>query len=548
MKKVALQISGNTGQSLPMVMLTGAVLAIFSAAMLSLFQMSTKFMVKQNCIMMKQELAAVAIEQVIYKLQEESNWEDLDQLPFYKNYSHEFTTPLGTFRTKVVKGNLFSDNKYDAEPARQGADEFRTIGIRLKTSPTGCIGNYYAVVEKMKFGGPLVSKGFINLPCTDAKINDPNFYWGDIFSGNTVNGTCRIPFVPVAKGTTGDHEDWMPKVYSAADIYTSVGYSGGGRTGSYQFATTYDDMSPTAHCHPYSQFAAVPEIDLQSYKDLATSQGNYYGPAVKQLPGGGSTGNPNFIADGKHDNYTGGGVVSDVLGPDAATVTTNAVKLMYSLRTPSSVLFIDTTDCLPVRPGYPSNTYSGCVTITANTLKFYVNNTNQYMTNGMIFIQGALQLIGDNPSNTANGTANRTWGYGFATGNDIDRVANVWCPKNKYYPQNDDGVHYDMNAIDQTQSYLTNVKHNGLIYAGGELRIGGPRVGSTNVSNVCIYGSIYLGERGILSMETASDTPKLYVYFNKDLNFFSMQTNSIQLVSFSEISFLVPWPTPGAYN
>lgn len=536
MKKTGSVIPVRKGQSLPMVMILGGVLAIFSAALLSLFQINNKFMVKQNCMMMKQELAGIALEQVLFKLQQDSNWADSDSaIPFYRGYTHEFTNSLGSFAVHITKGNLFLENKNDQYSTRQSPDEYRTIGIKVKTSPTNCIGGFYAVIQNMKFGGPLISKGKINLPCTDAKINDPNFFWGDIYSGNTMSGYCNIPYVPVAKSTTSTHAEWLPKVYSASDIYTAVGYISAGRTGSYKFDYTYDDMSPTAHCHPYSQFATVPELDLQSFKDMATKQGNYYGPAIMQLPLGGSVANPNFINDGLHDNYSLGSVVNDV-------TQANIMKIMHSLNSPSSVLFIDTTDTLPPRQS-PCNSYSGSLGITASALKFYTDSTHQYFTNGMLFVQGPLVLIGDNPS-AIGVTAGYTWGYGFASGADCDRVGNVPFNNSYYYPQNTDSLHYVINTSDDTQSYLSNVKHNGLLYCGGELRIGGARVGSTVNSDICIYGSIYLGDQGVLSMETSSDTPKLYVYYNSALNFFSMQSNSLQIISFSDISFLIPTPQP----
>jgi hypothetical protein len=541
-----------------MVMLLGAILAIFSAALLTLFQINTKFMVKENCMLMKQELANLALDQTLFKLQQNSYWSIIadksatrpPDLAKYIDYSNPFTTSLGEFKVHVVAGNLFKDSLSDPNSPRQGVGEFCTIGIKVKTSPTNCVASYYAVVQLMKFGGPLVSKGFINLPCTDAKINDSNFFWGDIYSGNTMTGYFRIPYVPVANSATngGKHEEWLPKVFSAADIYTAVGYQSSGRTGSYQYASTYDDMSPTANCHPYSQFANVPEIDLQSYKDMATKQGNYYGPQYIQLPGGGNTLNSNYINDGKHDNYTGGSVTNDV-------TNANILKIMHSLNSPSSVVFIDTTDGLPARwtTSTTCNTYSGSLTVTANdnSLKFYVSSSNQYMTSGMLFIQGPLVLAGNTPSNITY-TAGYAWGYGYGVSATADNVANVLANATYYYPQGNDSLHYTRNLANDSLSFLSHVKHYGLIYAGGELQIGGgteknssgQTINTTN-SNICIYGSIYLGPLGELSMDTINDAnTKLYVYYNTNLNFFSMQTNSLQVVSFSEISFLVPTVVP----
>ncbi len=554
MKKKAISLSENKGQSLPMVMMIGAILAIFSAALLTLFQLNTKFMVKENCMMMKQELAGLALEQVLFKLQQGSNW-SMVRLPLaqrpadlqtYDGYNYTFTNSLGTFKTHIVPGNLFEDVK-GTDSSRQGikGDEFRTIGIKVKTSPTNCVSAYYAVVQMMKFGGPLVSKGLVKLPCIDAKINDSNFYWGDIYSGNTMTGKLNIPYVPVANAATGPgdtHEEWLPKVYSASDIYTAVGYTSGGRSGTYQYAATADDMSPTANCHPYSQFASVPEIDLQNYKNMATTQGNYYGPKFIQVAGVGVTLNANYINDGKHDNYTAPGVTNSV-------TNTNILKIMHSLNSPSSVLFIDTTDGLPTRwtTATTANTYSGSLTVTAGdgSLKFYVNATNQYMTCGMLFVQGPLVLTGNTPSNITQ-TAVYTWGYGYGAGATADNVANVLKNDIYYFPMGSDSLHYVQNVGNDSLSYLSHVKHYGLIYAGGELRIGGAPAPTGSTSNICIYGSIYIGPQGILSMEptATNDNPTLYVYFNRNLNFFSMQTNSMQIVSFSEISFLVPTVVP----
>ncbi|HRU38920.1 MAG TPA: hypothetical protein P5511_03510, partial [Candidatus Goldiibacteriota bacterium] len=72
----------------------------------------------------------------------------------------------------------------------------------------------------------------------------------------------------------------------------------------------------------------------------------------------------------------------------------------------------------------------------------------------------------------------------------------------------------------------------------------GPRSGSTAVSNICIYGSILLGEFGSLSMDTTNDNPLLFVYYNQNLNVFGLQGSALSLVTFSEISFLVPTPQP----
>ena len=265
-KRAAL-IKNNSGQSLPMVIVLGALLSILSASLLTLFRTYVHLGVKQGCILQKQELATMALEHSIYQLQKESNWFNLPITNFH-NYSHEFTTDLGNFSVHIVNGNLFlTDLSSPGTSPRQAQDEYKTIGIKVKTKPQNCTGAYYAVVQRKSLGGPLISKGKINLPCTDAKYSHSNLYWGDIYSSNTNTGYCRIPSIEVAKGQIGlTHHAWLPKVYSKADIYTAVGYTGG-RTGSYIFASSYHDMSPTAHCHPYSPFAVVPDMDLDYFKN-----------------------------------------------------------------------------------------------------------------------------------------------------------------------------------------------------------------------------------------------------------------------------------------
>lgn len=525
---------GNKGQSLPVVLIIAGAMAILATTMVTLFRQEVKTMVRSNCMLQKQELASIALEHAIYKIQQEDNWFTIpDCCPKFYAYSNKFTSSLGDYWIHLANGNLFLKDL--ANPfSRQAQQEYKTIGIKIKVKPDDlqCTASYFAVVERKTLGGPLVSAGKIDLPCTDAKVDDSNFYWGDIFSANTNTGYCRIPKVSTSKGAP--RQPWLPKVYSAADIYTAVGFTGG-RTGSYIFASSYEDMSPTANSHPYSAYATAPEIDFDYYRGLARDNGAYYGPA--NIPGIGA--NKFYIADGRHNTYN--------------VVQAEAVTIMAKLRNVSSVLFIDTTDGLPLREN-PCNSYSKCVTVTPNmatdkTLRFYVDNNNQYFTNGRIFVMGPLMLIGDVPSNIAN-TAGYSWSYGGNTSTaGADEVWNVKCPDNYYFPQanGNDGDHYYRNSVDERQSRLYNVKHSGLIYTAGELRIGGPRVGSTNVSNICIYGTILLGELGVLKMDTVNDNPLLFVYYNKDVNVFGMQGSTVALVSFSELSFLIPTPDASPY-
>lgn len=519
-------IKGDSGQTLPMVMILSGVLAILSSSLLFIFQSETKNMVRVGCMQQKQELSALALEHAIFKLQQGTNWDNLP-LTNFNGYDHEFSSTLGNYTLHIADGNLFMTNL--SNPAsRQAKKEYKTIGIKVKSKILNCTGMYYAVVQRKVLGGPLVSRGRIDLPCTDAKINDSNFFWGDIFSANTNTGHCRIPIINVATGPS--RQQWLPKVYARNDIFTSLGFTGG-RTGSYIFGFTYDDMSPTAHAHPFSEYATAPEIDFDYFRMLAKENDAYYGPPF--IPGRGP--NPYYINDGRHDL--------------SFVTQANAVTIMAKLRSPAAVLFIDTTDGLPVRwSPSPTNTYAGSVSVTANlatdrTLRFYVNNSNQYMTNGLIFVMGPLMLIGHEPANISN-THGYTWGYHLTSGNDADNVFNVRAPDNHYFPQQNDGFHYIRNVVDETQSRLYNVKHSGLIFVDGELRIGGPRSGSTTFSDICIYGTILLGDKGILRMDTVNDNPRLYVYYNRNLNVFGLQGSSVALVSFNSISYLVPTPLP----
>jgi|DewCreStandDraft_4_1066084.scaffolds.fasta_scaffold02906_16 hypothetical protein len=518
------KIKKHKAQSFPFVMVLAAVLSLFGAALLNIFSIETKHLVKTSCIIQKQDLASLALEHAILKLQQGTNWYNVSSLTNFRGYSKEFESPLGKYAIHISDGNLFLTDLNDPT-SRQAKDEYKTIGIKVKTKILDCTGAFYAVVQRKMLGGPLISKGRIDLPCTDAKINDSNFYWGDIFSANTNNGYCRIPRIEVAKGSPTQY--WLPKVYSAADIYTSVGYTGGRFGPNYYFASTYDDMSPTAHCHPFSQYATAPDVDFDYFKGLAKENKAYYGPA--NIPGVG----PNPYYNPAQDIS----LVSQA----------NVVTIMAKLKSPSSVLFIDTTDGLPVRYS-PCNTYSGSVSVTANlstdkTLRFYVDNNNQYMTYGQLFIMGPLMLIGHSPSNISN-TYGYTWGYGFYSGNDCDDVGNVRHPDNYYYPQTSDSIHYVRNLVDDSQSRLVNTKHAGLLYVNGELRIGGPRVGTSTYSNICIYGTILLGEKGHLKMDTTNDNPYLYVYYDKNINLFGFQGVSVELVSFGEITYLIPTPVP----
>ncbi|MCE5300548.1 MAG: hypothetical protein LLG37_06725 [Spirochaetia bacterium] len=515
-RKTRTLTGSSAGQTLVFVMMLAAVLTLLGMTMVSLFRKESILSVRQNCVMQKQELASMALEQVIYKLQQGDNWYKvgLTGMANYNGYGHEFEInsggqKIGNYKIHLTEGNLFFTTLSDPY-SRQAKQNFRTVGIKVNTARSNCSGSYYAVIERMKLSGPLLSKGKIDIPCIQpANLVSPtfraNFFWGDIFSGNTMSGYCRIPDIDVGRGTTGWREQWLPKVFAKNDIYTHINNSA---SGNWIFGYTYNDMSPTANAHPFSEFADVPDIDFEWYKGQAKKQGSYYGP-----------------------------------GNIAQVSQANVLTLMSKLKSQTSVLYIDTTDGLPVRGGSTCNTYSGSLTYTANTLNFYVTNSNQYMTQGTCIIMGPLVIKGDTPSNITY-TGGYTWNLGSGTGTNADRISNISPPGNWYFPQNTDGYHYVRDTSNPANSKLTKVKHYGLMYVNGELRIGGPRVGSSTSSNVCIYGTVYIGENGSLTMDTSNDSPVLFVYNNMSANLFGSTGNSMNIISFNESTFLVPTYQP----
>jgi len=534
-KKRKIVLKNQSGQSLVLVMVLGAVIAILAMALLNLFRYETKSLVKFSCISQKQELAAIAVEHALYKLQQGSNWNTIpgaESMPQanYTNYSNEFTTPMGSYWLNIVAGNLFL-NDPDDESTRQDKVNMRTIGIKVKTNPSQCKGKYYAVVERTAFGGPLISKGKINFPCTDDDAERAIVCWGDIYSAADNKDACRIPVIAVGEGNYSP-QPWMPRVYAKNAIYTAV-HAEGNRTGaSYDFAYVYDDMTPTAHSHPFSEYAEAPELDLDYFKMLAKRNNAYYGPANI----GGEGPNPYFINDNLHD-------LNDV-------TNANSVTIMAKLSSLSSALFIDTTDGLPVRStGTVWNTYNTRVTITAtdgsdNTLRFYVDQNNQYMTTGMCFVMGPLILMGSDPSDIANARG-WSWSHGRGSG---DVIENVWPPDNYYFPQHDFDPHYTKTGT-ISSSKLNNIKHHGLMYVNGQLHIGGTPTGCTTgrsgdceASDVAIYGTVYIGENGQISIETSADDPAFYLFYDSSINVFGFTGTSVKIMSFNEITFLLPDP------
>jgi hypothetical protein len=252
--KAGIMFSKNSGQTLVTVLILAAALSIMSISLLFLFQYGQKALVMTSCIMQKQELASLALEQCIYKLEQDNNWYDFSTtMTNYLNYSNEFTSSLGTYKIHIVPGNLFLTNISDPNQPRQDINNSRTIGIKVKTATTLCTGEFYAVINKVGLGGPLISKGIIDT-CYDTNTGDPDpaeFFWGDIYSANTQDAYCRIRQIQVAGGNTvGGHQPWLPQVFAMGSIYTSVAYNSGRSGTTFIFGQTYDDMSPTDHSHP----------------------------------------------------------------------------------------------------------------------------------------------------------------------------------------------------------------------------------------------------------------------------------------------------------
>lgn len=549
----------NYGQILPTVLIIGAILAILSYAFLNVFSINIKMMVKSFDIMKKMEIANVGLEHARYYLQTGNNWGRIPADGF--KYDREYqVSNLGTYTLFITKGNLFI-----ADSSRQGLNEYRTIGIKVKVKTTGSTHSYYAVVQRVGYGGPLISKGKIDLPCTDDAINNNryNFYWGDIYSANPNDGMCKIPAIPVARGDQNPPA-WMPAVYAAGNIYTALRKTGN----SYVFGYTYDDMSPTAKCHPYSAFAKAPDISFNVYKQMASDQGNYWGPAT---------------IDGVANPYYNGNNLSDITGRAIASAMSSTSK----------VVFIDTTDGKPLAYNSSTglwNTYTGYLhaTMSAKTIKLYENGNCQFFAVGSLIVMGPLILKGHDPGPDA------PKGKG-----QVDPMLDYWPskvfvekPTNYYFPQ-DDSDHFDYRSDDPHGTRLDNIKFAGFLYVGGELRIGGPRCssgscdnnltpsrnffatkkfpdlfnisfpvsnlyaggqppadplcksdGKTFVSDICIYGTVYIGQYGTLSVDTANDTPNFYFYFNHKANAFAFLQASVIVNSFKEITFLVPTPVP----
>lgn len=544
-----IKMKNKKAQTLPVVIIIFVLLTMFGIILINLLQFEVKSQVFSLESLKLQQIASIALEHSLNKLQQGSNWYALP-ITGFNNYDKEYITEDGTYKINIVAGNLFINEqttrvrtgwrRWTTVTAyqRQGQTDFRTIGIKVKSKQSGRIKNFYAVVKK-GYGGPLISKGKIDLPCPTTNFSRRHdamdFFWGDVYSANPADGACKIPFIKVSQGYTRP-QAWMPHVYARGNIYTAYDYGGDPNQIStrtmYKYGYTYKDMSPNAHCHPYSPFAVAPELDLDYFKKLAKEDGGYYGPIS--------------LTTGELNPYY-------VPGNELSLLTNNAnIKrcIVDKLQSEDSVVFIDTTDALPLRApsGGTANTYTGTTyVVSPQSISIYSNNAYQYYTRGYLFVMGPLILIGDRPN---RGTRDNPCDD-FPNYSNITRVT---VPSNYYYPQRDDHQHFERSGRwfwrDRYYYRLTDVKHAGFLYVNGELRIGGRRLSASGcpnprVSDICIYGTIYIDTFGSLTVDTVNDDPALYVYFDTDRNLFDYMGNNIILTAFGEWSWLVP--TPGPY-
>jgi hypothetical protein len=552
-----IKLKSKRAQTYPVVLLIAFILSLFATTILFLFRQESKSLIKTLHIMQKDELATIGLEHALGKLQQGSNWFNVPLAGF--KYDKEYNVEnIGYYSLYIVAGNLFYTNISDPS-TRQGQTEYRTIGIKVKITRTADTHQYYAVVKKTGYGGPLISKGKINLPANNNVLDSNGYsrysiFWGDIYSANPNDGYCSIPIISDTQKSGVNPDPWMPQVYAKGNIYTAVGATGGFFSVTYSFAYVYDDMSPTAHSHPYSEFAKAPDLALEAFKKLAYENNAYYGPVT--IGGDASKPNPYFINDGLHD-------LSDLYASPCSVIWTVVKKLSSAADT----VFIDTSDALPLtKTGTNTwNTYTGklLVTESANTLKLYVDANEQFSTFGYLFVMGPLQLIGASPAEGLAAAASTPpagvyiFNSDDSTANDA-QIDNVIPPDNYYYPQASDGRHYYKSGNNTKNWYLYNIKHAGFLYTAGELKIGGPRasrttyscvMGSsgateTNYSDICIYGTVYIDEYGVLSIDTTNDNPYLYIYYNPNMNIFGNLGDKVSVMSFGEYTYLIPTPVP----
>jgi hypothetical protein len=514
MKNHINKTAAQRGQTYPIVLVMCAVLSIMAFSLLVVLKQGSKNLAVFGSVMREQELAAIALEHALFKLQSGANWYNMPLTGF--NYDREYTNGNGNYTVGIIKGNLFLTDS-TTPSTRQGQDDYRTIGIKVKSDRTKMTHQYYAVVKKGGYAGALISSGAINLPCTANAINNYDIvaFWGDIYSANPADGMCSYPNCAVGGGNVSP-QYWRPEVYAKGNIYTALSSSGcnsqsgcssGGSCSTLHFGYTYDDLSPTAHCHPYSTFAQAPDISLDIYRYQAFKKNAYYGPATV----GGNT-NPYYIAANTMAKVTQANLLN---------------VFINNLNSSDDVLFIDTTDGLPVST---TNTYTGVTYVTASTIRIYGSSTNEYYTRGSMFVMGPLVIEGDNPDTTTPTVSNAS------------RITNILPPNNYYYPQTSDNCYYTYTAGTPASCYLNYVKHAGFIYCGGTLQIGGLASGN---SNVIIYGSIYIGgPYGSITATTSPDEAALFLYYNTSQNMFGYMGTGVTVMSFNEVSFLVPTPVP----
>ena len=517
-------------QMLATLLIMTAILGIFASALLYMFQRSQKVMVLSMEITSKNELVYTALEHAVYKLQKSSFWYNTPCAGFM--YDKEYAVPGGSYTLNIQNGNLFLTNKSDYT-TKQAQSDFRTIGIKAKLN-SGSVKQFVAVVKKSSFGGPLLSKGTINLPCdnsnsfwedaTNDYVSSYNFYWGDIFSVSTDDADCKIPVCSVGDGTTTP-QPWLPEIYAGGAIWTAL-YNNSSSSLDIVYGYTYDDMSPTAHAHPYSEYSKVPEIDFDYYRMLAKRNASYYGPTMVA-----GVVNPYSV------DYTSNYLLS------VLTKSNTKSKIVDKLTSPNSVVFVDTADGLTIYPKVVGsrtvyNTYTGTITCTASmpqSIAIYSNDSNRRATRGSLIVMGPIQFIGDDPD------AGESAGYSKITG--------VGKPDNFYFPQDDfiqgSNQHYWYDSSNLTNCYIDKVKHRGLIYAGGELKLGGARSPSNSTaSRIYMYGTLYIGEYGSLTVDTVNDDPTFYIFFDRSQNLFGFTGDKIDIVLLSELTYLIQTPVP----
>jgi hypothetical protein len=193
MKKRKNYRKNQEGQTLPVVLIIAAILSIFAATLVSLLRFNAISLVRYSDTLTQQEIAAVGVEHAIYALQQGSNWDNLP-LTGYR-YDQVYQTKDGnSYELNILDGNQYINTQTvttytggrwggggttTTTLARQGQDEYKTIGVKVMVNLTNSTKNYYAVVKR-GYGGPLISKGIINLPCV-SPYNQNRFDFLDFY-------------------------------------------------------------------------------------------------------------------------------------------------------------------------------------------------------------------------------------------------------------------------------------------------------------------------------------------------------------------------------